>query len=96
MEARTDRRRDRAPLPVELPEGVSMARWSLERKRWQNPRLRSFLGCLRALDEVLESNFAILHCSPRRLLAMWTRVREISRALRMDVAPLLEPASCIP
>jgi hypothetical protein len=84
------------PQPISLPDGVSIERWVEERRRWQNPRLRAFLGCVRALDEVLESNFAILHCSPRRLLEMWTRVREISVTLREDVAPLLEPLSCIP
>ena len=50
--------------PVELPAGVSAAKWALERRNWQNPRIRSILGCVELLDSVLESNYAILHCSP--------------------------------
>ena len=38
---------------VELPEGVSLAEWALEKVRWQNPRIRCLLGCIRLLDDVL-------------------------------------------
>jgi len=47
-----------------LPEGVTAADWGLERVRVQNPSIRSYLGCIRLLEEVLDSNYAILHCSP--------------------------------
>jgi hypothetical protein len=52
---------------VELPEGVTAADWGLERVRTQNPSIRTYLGCLRLLEEVLDSNYAILHCSPELL-----------------------------
>ena len=81
---------------VKLPEGVSLHEWSLEKSRWQNPRIRAFLGCIRVLDEVFESNYAILHCSPKRLDEIWEQVQEISKILRHEVAPLLSAPSKIP
>jgi hypothetical protein len=84
------------PLPPELPEGVSLADWSLEKVRWQNPRIRSFLGCIRVLDEVFESNYAILNCSPRRLMILWGEVRKVASAIRTGIAPLLKGRSVIP
>lgn len=81
---------------ITLPEGVSVSDWALERTAWQNPRIRGLLGCMRLLDGVLESNYAILHCSPERLLDIWKRVREVAAALREKIAPLLESPSCIP
>ena len=81
---------------VKLPEGVSLSEWSLERKRWQNPRIRAFLGCIKVLDEVFESNYAILHCSPKRLDQMWEQVRKITLILKTEVAPLLKGQSHIP
>jgi hypothetical protein len=81
---------------IQLPEGVSLAEWSLEKMRWQNPRIRAFLGCIRALDEVFESNYAILHCSPRRLAEIWGQVCKISHILRVELAPLLKGTSRIP
>ena len=56
---------------VELPQGITVADWGLERVRVQNPSIRSYLGCIRLLEEVLDSNYAILHCSPERLLKIW-------------------------
>lgn len=81
---------------VALPEGVSALDWALERVNYQNPRIRAFLGCIRLLDGVLESNYAILHCSPERLLDIWRKVRQISEVIRSRIAPLLDPSSCIP
>jgi hypothetical protein len=48
---------------TDLPPGVSKADWFFEQRRWQNPRIRHLLNCVRMLDEVLESNYSILHCS---------------------------------
>ncbi len=81
---------------IKLPLGVSLAEWSLEKVRWQNPRIRAFLGCIRALDEVFESNYAILHCSPNRLQEIWEQVLKIKDILRGEVAPLLKGSSKIP
>ncbi len=81
---------------VKLPKGVSLSEWSLERKQWQNPRIRAFLGCIRVLDEVFESNYAILHSSPKRLNQMWEQVRKITLILKTEVAPLLKGKSHIP
>lgn len=94
---------DRAPQVIQvghhqitLPEGVTADQWAFERTAWQNPRIRTFLGCIRLLEGVLESNYAILHCSPERLLDIWRKVRKVSRLLTDDLMPLLEPPSCIP
>ena len=84
------------PGPVQLPAGVTLADWALEQTRWQNPRIRSFLGCIRVLDEVFESNFAILNCSPRRLQVIWTQVRKVATEIRSGIAPLLRSPSVIP
>ena len=81
---------------VELPASVTTAEWALERQKWQNPRIRSILGCVDLLDEVLESNYAILHCSPERLREIWVQVRRVSELIRVQLAPLLEGPSCIP
>jgi hypothetical protein len=81
---------------VALPEGVTANDWALERINAQNPRIRAFLGCTRLLDGVLESNYAILHCSPERLLDIWQKVRQISDVIRNRISPLLEAPSRIP
>ena len=81
---------------VALPEGVSALDWALERVNYQNPRIRAFLGCIRLLDGVLESNYAILHCSPERLVDIWRKVRQICGVIRNRIAPLLDSPSCIP
>lgn len=81
---------------ISLPPGVTAAEWGLERRRWQNPRIRAFLGCIRLLEGVLESNYAILHCSPERLRDIWAKVRKVSELLRDRVGPLLTSPSVIP
>lgn len=81
---------------IVLPEGVTADQWGFERTARQNPRIRAFLGSIRLLEGVLESNYAILHCSPERLLDIWGRVRQVSALLSEDLAPLLEDSSCIP
>ena len=70
--------------------------WSLEKVQWQNPRIRALLGCVRSLEGVLESNFAILHCSPTRLLEIWDTVRQVCRVLRSEVTGLMEHPSALP
>lgn len=70
--------------------------WSLERVQWQNPRIRALLGCVRRLEGVLESNFAILHCSPTRLLEIWDTVRQVCQVLRTDVTDLMANPSTLP
>ena len=82
--------------PVELPLGVSASQWALERRNWQNPRIRSILGCVELLDSVMESNYAILHCSPERLREIWTQVRKVSEQMRSQLAPLMTEPSCVP
>jgi hypothetical protein len=82
--------------PVELPPGVAASQWALERRNWQNPRIRSILGCVDLLDGVLESNYAILHCSPERLREIWTQVRKVSEQMRTQLLPLMTEPSCIP
>jgi len=85
-----------APPKELLPRGVTVTEWALEKKNVQNPRIRALLGCLKLLDEVLESNFAILHCSPRRIEEIWKQVRKVTETMRIDVAPLLAKESKIP
>jgi hypothetical protein len=83
-------------VQIVLPEGVSVTDWASERVSAQNPRIRAFLGCIRLLDGVLESNYAILHCSPERLLDIWRKVRQITDVIRHRIGPLLEAPSKIP
>jgi hypothetical protein len=83
-------------LVAVLPRGVTQADWAREMGRWQNPRIKAFLGCLQMIQQVLESNFAILHCSPSRLQEMLDRAREVAGALQGDIALLLNGASRIP
>jgi hypothetical protein len=82
--------------PVTLPDGVTALDWSLERVNAQNPRIRSYLVCIRLIEGVLESNYALLHCSPERLLDIWGKVRQVSALIRTQLAPLLEAPSLIP
>ena len=74
---------------IPVPEGMTRAEWATERIRWQNPRIRALLGCIRLLGGVQESNYAILHCSPDRLLEIFSKVRQVSVLIRTEVAPLL-------
>jgi hypothetical protein len=48
------------------------------------------------LDRVMESNVAILHCSPRRLEDMLKTVRGVAKSLRSDIRLLLNGPSLIP
>ncbi|MEM1203637.1 MAG: hypothetical protein AAGN66_10450 [Acidobacteriota bacterium] len=81
---------------IPLPNGVTLDQWSRERTYWQNPRIRSFLGCIRLLGGVMESNYAILHCSPERLTEIWRKVREVADLMLTQLAPLLDQPSRIP
>lgn len=79
-----------------LPRGVSLDRWALERVTWQNPRIRAYLHCIQLLSSVLESNYAILHCSPERLDEIWSKVRRSANTFEHQLLPLLRAPSCIP
>lgn len=81
---------------INLPAGMTMADWTLEKIRWQNPRIRAMLGCIRLLGGVLESNYAILHCSPERLLEIWRKVRQVADLVRTEISPLLSNPSRFP
>jgi hypothetical protein len=81
---------------VALPEGVTVSDWALERIHWQNPRIRAFLGCIRLLEGVLESNYSLLHCSPERLLDIWGKVRQVAKLIRTRISPLLRGHSRVP
>ena len=81
---------------LKLPEGLTTTDWGIEKVRWQNPRIRTFLGCIRLLGGVLESNYAILHCSPERLREIWRKVRQVGELIRTEMAPLLRTESRFP
>jgi hypothetical protein len=97
MEKATGRRDSSARQhEVDLPEGVTVADWALERVRVQNPSIRPYLGCIRLLEEVLDSNYAILHCSPERLSKIWHQVEQVAQLVRSELLPTLEAPSIIP
>jgi len=75
---------------------ITPLEWPLEKVRWQNPRIRVLLGSVRSLDGVLESNFAILHCSPTRLLEIWDTVRTVCWVVQTKVNRLMEQPSMLP
>ncbi|MCP3957609.1 MAG: hypothetical protein GY719_07120 [bacterium] len=81
---------------IQLPPGLTITDWNIEKVRWQNPRIRTFLGCIRLLGGVLESNYAILHCSPERLQDIWRKVRQVGEVIRTEMAPLLRSPSRFP
>ena len=81
---------------VALPGGITFSQWTLEKYRWQNPRIRSLMGCISLLESVLESNYAILHCSPARLLEIWRQVLQVSDLIRTELTALLEFPSAVP
>ncbi len=80
----------------DLPAGVELSDWESEKANVQNPSIRSYLGCIRLLEEVLDSNYAILHCSPRRVLKIWRQVREVCELMGSELSPLLAESSVIP
>ena len=69
--------------------------WHLEKVRWQNPRIRALLGSVRSLEDVPENNFAILHCSPTRLLEIWDTVRTVCWVVQTKVTRLMEQPSAL-
>ena len=81
---------------IQLPPGLTLTDWNIEKVRWQNPRIRTFLGCIRLLGGVLESNYAILHCSPERLQDIWHKVRQVGEVIHTEMAPLLRAPSRFP
>jgi hypothetical protein len=90
---------DGAAEPLEsvpLPAGVDLARWQEEKVRWQNPRIRTLLGCANILEAASESNQAILTCAPERLEEIWTSVRRVTNLVCDEVMPLLEGPSVMP
>jgi hypothetical protein len=81
---------------VEGSRKITPLEWAIEKVRWQNPRIRALLGSVRSLDGVLESNFAILHCSPTRLLEIWDTVRTVCWVVQTKITPLMEESSMLP
>jgi hypothetical protein len=81
---------------VESKRRITPLEWAIERVRWQNPRIRALLGSVRSLDTVMESNFALLHCSPTRLLEIWDTVRTVCEVVQSKVTPLMEQSSMLP
>jgi hypothetical protein len=45
---------------------------------------------------VLDSNYAILHCSPERLLKIWRQVQRVCELMRSELSPTLKNPSIIP
>jgi len=82
--------------PVALPDAVTAPEWALERDNVQNQRIKVTLGLIQMLEGVLDSNYAILHCSPDRLQEIYRRVREVADSLRSHLGPLLEEPSILP
>ena len=74
---------------------ITPLEWAIEKERWQNPRIRVLLGSVRSLENVLESNFAILHCSPTRLLQIWDTVRAVCWVVKTKITPLIEQPSAL-
>lgn len=81
---------------VALPEEVSISEWSLEREKVQNNRIKVLLGSIQMVEEVLDSNYATLHCSTDRLEEIWRRVAEVSASVRNHLGPLLNQPSVLP
>ena len=48
------------------------------------------------LGGVLESNYAILHCSPERLQEIWRKVCQVGELIQTEMAPLLAAPSRFP
>lgn len=79
-----------------LSAGVDPRKWLEEKVRFQNPRIRLFLGLIDTLEGARESNFVLLHCAPRRIAEIHDTVRQVARIVRIDVAPLLAFPSPVP
>jgi hypothetical protein len=80
---------------VEEQLKITPLEWAIEKERWQNPRIRVLLGSVRSRENVLESNFAILHCSPTRLLQIWDTVRAVCWVVQTKITPLIEQPSSL-
>lgn len=70
--------------------------WAREKHSAQNPRIRALLAAIRRLEEVRESEFALLHCSSERLMEIWDAVAEVALMIEEETAPLLFLPSKIP
>ncbi len=81
---------------IELPPGVTKSDWNIEKVRFQNPRIRSYIGCNRLIEEALDSNYAILHCSRPQLHKTWHQVRRICKLIRYEISPTLKESSTLP
>ena len=81
---------------VALPRGVTAAEWALERNQYQNARIRTLLGAIGLLERVMDSNVAILHCSPARAREIWQQLREVAAIVQDRLGPLLRQPSPIP
>ncbi len=84
------------PSADDLPAGVSLVDWALERNTLQNPRLRTLLGLHRMVEGVFDSNYAVLHCSPERLAEIAERMAEVTDIIRGRLVELLESPSLLP
>jgi hypothetical protein len=81
---------------VELPSGITEEEWAVEKVKFQNPRIRLLLGCIHLIEEVLDSNYAILHCSRSRLIKIWQHVRKVCHLIRSGISPTLKEPSMFP
>ncbi|MEE8278059.1 MAG: hypothetical protein V3R89_05005, partial [Thermoanaerobaculia bacterium] len=43
--------------PVALPEGVTRLAWEVEKVKWQNSRIRAFLGCIHLLEVLVTDSW---------------------------------------
>jgi len=91
-----DARRGDKHGELDLPRDLDRDRWAHERRTGQNPRIRSYLGCTRMIEEVLDSNYVLLNCSPERMRKIWKQVRQTAEAMRSELAPTLAVRSSIP
>lgn len=81
---------------ISLPEDVNESDWEAERDEQQNPRIRVAAGCVRQIDDILESDYAFLNCSPARLMEIWSTLVEVTASMRGDLRAALDPPSRIP
>lgn len=81
---------------ISLPDDVSESDWVAERDGPQNQRIRVVVGCLRQIDDILESDYAFLNCSPERLLEIWSTLLDVVASMRGDLSAALGRPSRIP